>query len=572
MKLNEFLEILKSRTGKEPKRTSDGYITCCPAHDDRNPSFSTSEAEDGRILVKCFAGCTDEAICASLNLKVSDLFDKSHEAFQKTNRTVYSYSDEQGRELYRKIRIEPGSNGKAKDFYCERNEEGQVVRNLKGCRKVLYRLPEILRAISQEKPIFLVEGEKDANKLYELGLAATTTLESLKWQDENTEILKDADVVIFYDMDKTGLERRELLCKHLQGKVKRLRVVDLPGLQYQESHGQDISDWLASSNTISTLKEILLNTPDYKPEGKKDRLRVVTLDEFLLMELPKQEMILSPFLPSQGLCLLYAKRGVGKTHVAIGIAYAVAVGGRFLKWRAPKPRKVLYIDGEMPAAAMQERLKRIALSEDLKPPAPDYLRLITPDLQDGPMPDLSTREGRAILMELVGDSELIIIDNLSSLFRSGIENEAESWQPVQDWALEMRRNGKTIIFVHHAAKGGQQRGTSKKEDTLDTVIVLKQPQDYRSDRGACFEVNFEKTRHFAGSDAAPFKVVLKEQPDGLWVWEVSEHVEDGSEVITVAEAVNEGLTIQEVTQRTGLTKSQVETRKSKAKERGMLKE
>jgi len=568
MKFTEFLSLLQSKTEKSLKRSDDSYVTCCPAHDDSTPSLSVGEA-DGKILVNCFAGCTVEAICTSLGLQVSDLFDKPQNEFQKSKRIVYSYTDEQGHELYRKIRVEPGFSGKAKDFYSEQTLNGQLIKNLKGCRKVLYRLPEVLEGILKKDPIFLVEGEKDADKLHEHGLIATTSIDSLSWSGKFTDILKNADVVILYDMDKTGLKRRDLLSKNLSGMVKRLRIVDLPGLEYQESHGKDISDWLASGHTIKNLLEILSKTPDFRSEAKVGKIRSVNIDEFLAMEIPKREMILSPFLPSQGLCLLYAKRGVGKTHVAIGIAYAVAVGGCFLKWHAPKPRKVLYIDGEMPAVAMQERLRRISLSEDLKPPAPDYLRLLTPDLQDDPMPDLSTLQGRAILKELIGESELIIIDNLSSLFRSGVENEAESWQPVQDWALEMRRNGKTIIFVHHAAKGGQQRGTSKKEDTLDTVIVLKQPQSYRSDQGACFEVNFEKTRHFAGSDAAPFNVELKEQPDGLWFWKISES-DDDLEIIDIAAAVNGGQTIEQIKQKTGLTKSQVETRKKKAKEKGLI--
>ena len=83
------------------------------------------------------------------------------------------------------------------------------------------------------------------------------------------------------------------------------------------------------------------------------------------MELPKREMILTPFLPSQGLCLLYAKRGVGKTHVAIGIANAVAVGGRFLKWEALNHEKCCILTVKCPQTAMQERLRRISLSEDL---------------------------------------------------------------------------------------------------------------------------------------------------------------------------------------------------------------
>jgi hypothetical protein len=78
----------------------------------------------------------------------------------------------------------------------------------------------------------------------------------------------------------------------------------------------------------------------------------------------------------------------------------------------------------------------------------------------------------------LNDFDLIVLDNLSTLVRSGRENESESWLPVQEWALQLRKRGKSILFVHHAGKTGQQRGTSKKEDVLDTVISLKRPKDY----------------------------------------------------------------------------------------------
>lgn len=223
----------------------------------------------------------------------------------------------------------------------------------------------------------------------------------------------------------------------------------------------------------------------------------------------------------------------------------------------------------MPAIAMQERLRRISITDDLKLPDSSFFRLITPDLQEEAMPNLSTPEGRARLEEWIYDSNLIIIDNISTLFRSGVENEAESWQPVQDWGLELRRKGKSVLFIHHAGKKGQQRGTSKREDIFDTVILLKHPQGYRIDQGACFEVHFEKTRHFTGSDAAPFQVSLKERDDNLWSWEVEETLVD-DEVIAVAEAFKEGLTIGKIAEKLGLTKSQVETRKKKAKKEGLV--
>ena len=568
MNLHSFLEIISQKTGKTAKKSGTGYSTCCPAHEDTTPSLSISEGSDGKILLHCFAGCTVKSICEKLGIDITDLFVMDFK--KEPHRTIYSYQDEGGQELYRKVRTEPGLNGKSKGFHFEHDDAmGQTIYNLQGCRKVLYHLPQLLKGIADNNPIYLVEGEKEADKLSSYGLIATTAPESLKWLDTFIESLKGADVVILYDMDKTGIERKNLLCKALYEQVKRLRVIDLPGIEYQESHGKDISDWLAEGHTTDDLIKIVTSTLDYFPSTQKTRLRAVTMKDFLQMQLPKREMILDPFLPSQGLCLLYAKRGVGKTHVALGIAYAVATGGTFLKFRAPKPKKVLYIDGEMPASAMQERLQRIALNEELQPHNPQYLRLITPDLQEEAMPDLGTKEGRSALDELINDCDLIIIDNISTLFRSGVENEAESWQPVQDWALELRKKGKSVLFIHHAAKTGQQRGTSKREDILDCVISLKQSQNHCANEGAAFEVIFEKTRHFTGDDAASFQVQLREQDDGLWQWKIEEPEID-SEIEQVAKAVKEGLTIEEIKQRTGLTKSQIETRKNKAKNQGLI--
>ncbi len=572
MKLHEFLEILQSKTGKDAKRTASGYMACCPAHEDENPSLSLSDGQNGKILLHCFGGCPIETICDSLGLQITDLFDSSlaPPSASERKRIVYSYKDEHNQEIYRKIRIEPGFEGRAKTFYSERTDEnGQIIKNLKGCRKVLYRLPEVMKGLSENKIIFLVEGEKDADKLFELGLVATTALESLKWSDEFTDILEGADAVILYDMDKTGLERRDLLCKNLHKKVNRLRVADLPGLEYKESHGSDVSDWLAMGHISAELLEIVSKTPDYSLPNEKGVIRSVSLGDFLDMKIPKREMLLSPFLPSQGLAMLYAKRGVGKTHVALGIAYAVARGGSFLKWTAPKARPVLFIDGEMPAIAMQERLHRIAVTDNSDPNTLDFLKLITPDLQDGPMPDLSSRRGRDSIEKFVENSDLIVIDNISSLFRSGSENEAESWQPAQEWGLEMRRHGKSILFVHHAGKSGQQRGTSKKEDFLDTVISLKHPPNYRADQGAQFEVIYEKTRHFAGEDAAPFQVQLREDKDGLWYWEIMD-IEIDPDVVLITELTKKGYTIKQITEERNLSKSKVETLQKKARNLGLL--
>ena len=213
------------------------------------------------------------------------------------------------------------------------------------------------------------------------------------------------------------------------------------------------------------------------------RLRAVDIGEFLAMDIPPREMMLAPILPTQGLVLLYSKRGVGKTHVALGMAYAVATGGRFLRWQADKPRRVLLLDGEMPAATMQERLASIVAGSEIEPPSPDYLKIITPDLQEEGFPDVAGDEGRAAVEAHLDGVDLVIVDNLSTLCRVTRENEGDSWVPVQEWILDLRRRGMSALLVHHAGKGGSQRGTSRREDVLDTVINLKRPEDYTPEEG-----------------------------------------------------------------------------------------
>lgn len=242
-------------------------------------------------------------------------------------------------------------------------------------------------------------------------------------------------------------------------------------------------------------------------------LQVVTLGDFLNRSFPPRELLLAPWLPMKGLALVFSPRGVGKTHFALGVAYAVASGGRFLKWTAPDPRKVLVLDGEMPAAALQERWVEIVAKADVEPPSSDYVRILADDLCENGLPDLSTKEGQAAIDPHIGDAELIIVDNLSTICRSGKENEAESWAIVQAWALKQRREGRSVLFVHHAGKGGEQRGTSKREDVMDSVLKLSLPEDYSPADGARFVVTFTKSRGFQGSDAEPFEAELR---DGDW--------------------------------------------------------
>lgn len=305
-------------------------------------------------------------------------------------------------------------------------------------------------------------------------------------------------------------------------------------------------------------------------QAEPPRIPIVALEieELLSRDFPPMEALLAPWLRKQHLSMVYAKRGVGKTHFALGVAYAVASGGSFLNWQAERPRKTLYIDGEMPGAAMKARLAAIVGSQEgaCEPPE-GYFRLITPDVQQRALPDLGSPEGQEEFAPLLGDAELIVIDNLSTLMRSGAENEGESWLPVASWALALRREGRAVLFVHHAGKGGTQRGSSRREDLLDVVINLRHPSDYTPESGAQFMVRFEKSRGLYGEDVREIEATLIQGPAGqAWAWKDAE----GATLDRSIEMSKLGMGVSEIAHELGINKSNVSRALKKAREQGLL--
>jgi putative DNA primase/helicase len=290
----------------------------------------------------------------------------------------------------------------------------------------------------------------------------------------------------------------------------------------------------------------------------------VTLSDLLKRDLPPRENILDPWLPKSGLCMVYAKRGIGKTFFALEIAMAVAYGAKFLSFNASKSAKVLYIDGEMPANTMQERLAGIE-QRMLPNHEMHELVIITPDFQDGFMPDLSSIEGQESIFSYTEEADLIIVDNISTLGMTGKENEAESWLPMQQWALTLRKQGKSVLFIHHAGKNGSQRGTSKREDVLDTVITLKQPSDYEPSGGACFELHYEKARGMVGDCVNPMLCQLTENG-----WEYKSLEQDNYQKVVAM--TNDDMQQKDIADELGLSKGQVSKLIKKARGLGEVKQ
>ena len=86
--MSSALELVLSLL-PEARRVGKEWVARCPAHEDGTPSLGICEGRDGRVLVRCRAGCSTEAVCAALGIRTSDLFSSSPPEPYPTARAVF---------------------------------------------------------------------------------------------------------------------------------------------------------------------------------------------------------------------------------------------------------------------------------------------------------------------------------------------------------------------------------------------------------------------------------------------------------------------------------------------------
>lgn len=361
-----------------------------------------------------------------------------------------------------------------------------------------------------------------------------------------------SEVVIAADAGEAGRDYALKASSAIEG-IK----VAFPKFQEGQA-GNDFNDLHQEAGLDEVLTQLQNARRQYLPMDS-GILHTIGFDSFLEVDIPEREMVLGPCVPEKGIVMVYASRGLGKTYVCLSMALAIATGGSTLRWTAEKPRRVVYVDGEMAAYEMQQRLKSL-LGGFGEMPDESYLQLLSMDYCGARVPNLSTKEGQAAIDNLLGGVDVIFLDNLSMLC-GGDENSAEAWDSMQAWLFSLRQRGITVIFVHHANKEGGQRGTSRREDIVDTTIALKKHKDHDPSQGACFEVHYEKNRGFMGKDAKPFSARLQSDDEGNAYWDVEGA--DG-DALALLEMVKGGMSVEEAGKALGKSRSTAYRLKKKA--------
>jgi hypothetical protein len=237
------------------------------------------------------------------------------------------------------------------------------------------------------------------------------------------------------------------------------------------------------------------------------------------MQLPERSTYLR-WLAEGSTVMIYAPRGVGKTFVVLGLMASLVTGQPFLKWDVTTPAGVLLIDGEMPLDDLRTRWLSLLQQADLKAPALFLTsEIVYQKLQrDLVLTASSVMAEVSAILDEHSEIKVLVLDNTSCLFAGLDENSKQDWEPIIAWLIQLRHRKISTILIHHAGKGGDQRGTSGREDMLDVVIRLTQPAGHDAKEGLHFELRFTKARSLKGDTVAPLDVKLIEK-DGQLLWE-----------------------------------------------------
>lgn len=433
MRLEEFKTRLRGVRGK---------TALCPAHNDHINSLSFDQGDDGKILLHCHAGCTTEEIVSALGLKIKDLFPEpgwqQYQARYREIKDIYDYHDKNGRLLFQVCRTTD------KRFFQRRPDGcGGFIKGLGDLKPVLYRLPELLSALDSGEVVYVVEGEKDADNLARLGLAATTNpMGAGKWRDYYSSYFPvGVNVVIFPDNDLPGRKHADQVAASLKARGCRARVVLLPGLPEKG----DVSDWLADGHNKEELLEIVARGTDNITQQNPVGNRCYTAAELMSMEFDEPNFII-PGRLTVGAALLCGPPKLGKSWycLGLGLSYAEAFD-------------VLYLALEDTPRRLKNRLGTVLNGRA----APENLYVYTswPRLDEGGIQQLND------FLDKNPNCKLVMVDTLAKVRHTRGKNTGlyeDDYRAITELKTVADKHGVAIIAVHHVNK-------TKPTDILETV-------------------------------------------------------------------------------------------------------
>lgn len=338
----------------------EGVTARCPAHDDAHNSLSISEGKDGRILVRCHAGCETEVVLSAAGLKMTDLFNDEPPARPK--KTEYYYTDGNGEVIAKKTR---GCDPEGRKTFSWQHLENGVWVNRRGDAGVLLYNQT---AIEGQQCVFIVEGEKDVETMKKLGPAAVSLPDGCnsRWFPEYNRMLAGKDVYILQDNDEAGKKFARTVAAALFDTVNSVTVCDLTDVWPGIPEKADITDFcerFGEEEAALAVTKLACDTPEWTPGAENGMFKARPAS---LFGEDNTSFVWYPYIPVGDYTVLMADGGTGKTlfccKVAADLSRGYALPGDDNPFRQ-EPVTTLIISAEDRGELLKKRL--IACGADL---------------------------------------------------------------------------------------------------------------------------------------------------------------------------------------------------------------
>jgi len=445
--------------GKTIKGNNNKSQAQCPAHPDNQPSLTITRGTTQPVTLHCHAGCPTTDILTALNLTWADISNPRNTP-TPTPPATYLYTDEHGTPLYRVIR---GDNKQFRQQHL--TADGEWRNGRAGIQPVLYNLPAITNAITNHHPIYIVEGEKDADTLTRHGHAATTNPGGAgNFTPEMADTLRNAtNIIVIADDDTPGHQ-------HAHHISQLLTQRNIPHTLNLPAVGKDISEQDGQQIDPTRLRPLTTTTSSDTP----------TLDELAhLIDWPgfwnqthdDEQWIAYPLIPKSRTVSLFAPAKAGKSTILLAVIAAACTQQQPLNnaHTQQQPVSILYLDYEMSHADLYERLTMLGYGQHT-----DLSRLhyaLLPSL-----PPLDTPEGGQHLLTLAQqlNVDAVVVDTIGRAVE-GEENSADTIRAFyRNTAQKLKAAGIAVLRTDHSGKDAEkgQRGSSAKNDDVDIVYRL----------------------------------------------------------------------------------------------------
>ena len=454
---------IKSRRGDEAQ-------ALCLWHDDRAASLSINMKSG---LWHCHAGCSGGDVFSFERKRSDCTFPAAKKAVlgesEPKIKVTYDYRDENRTLLYQVLRLDP------KDFSQRRPDgNGGWVKNLKGTRRVPYRLPEVIAADT----VFLPEGERDCDRLASLGLTASTNSGGGgTWRDELSQHFAGKRIIILPDNDSLGQKHAHNVAHSLHSVAASVRIVELSGVPEKG----DISNWLDAGHTKEELLAIAKNTPLYDPEKVSATYRDVVVAETKIRFRTAAEIARRTPQDINWIALPWVARGsitevggkikaAGKTTWVTHLTRAVLDGAEFMGQPTTKT-SVVYLT-EQPPASFRVALERADLLD-----REDFAALLWHESIGIPWAEVVSEAVKECQRR---GASLMVVDTIGQFanLKGDSENDAAGALGIMKPLQEAASSGLGIIVIRHERKSGGEVGDAGRGSTafggaVDVVLSLR---------------------------------------------------------------------------------------------------